>query len=70
MASSKLTLGIDTEAVKGWLEKSDMVPVVRCKDCEYWKHHSAVLDHDYCELTSTECEGDHFCSWGEKKDDE
>lgn len=41
--------------------------LVRCKDCEYWKHHSAVLDHDYCELTSTSCEGDHFCSWGEKK---
>jgi len=44
--------------------------LVRCKDCEYWKHHSFALDHDYCELTSTECDGDHFCSWGEKKDAE
>lgn len=43
--------------------------LVRCKDCEYWKHHSFALDHDYCELTSTECEGDHFCSWGEKKNE-
>lgn len=43
--------------------------LVRCRDCEYWKHHSAVLDNDYCELTSTACEEDHFCSWGEKKDE-
>lgn len=44
--------------------------LVRCRNCEYWKHHSVVLDHDYCELTSTECDGDHFCSWGEKRNDE
>lgn len=43
--------------------------LVRCRDCEYWKHHSVVLDHDYCELTSTECKGNHFCSWGEKKNE-
>lgn len=67
MASVKLTL--EVEAVKRWLEKADMVVVVRCMDCEYWKHHSFVLDHDYCELTSTECDGDHFCSWGEKKNE-
>lgn len=48
----------------------DAVPVVRCRDCEYWKHNSFVLDHDYCELTSTACEEDHFCSWGEKKNAE
>lgn len=44
--------------------------LVRCRDCEYWKHNSFVLDHDYCELTSTECDSDHFCSWGEKRNDE
>lgn len=48
----------------------DVVEVVRCRDCEYWKHHSVVLDHDYCELTSTECKGNHFCSLGERRNDE
>lgn len=48
----------------------DAVPVLRCKNCEYWKHNSFVLEHDYCELTSTECNGSHFCSWGEKRNDE
>lgn len=51
-----------------FLLDKDLMVVVRCKDCEYWKH-SSYWHSNYCELTSTECEEDHFCSWGEKKDE-
>ena len=45
----------------------DAVEVVRCKDCEYWKEGSGIFDFSpYCELTATKCDGEHFCSWGEK----
>ena len=45
----------------------DAVEVVRCKDCEYWREGSGIFDFlPYCELTATKCDGEHFCSWGEK----
>lgn len=52
----------------------DAVPVVRCKECIYYKicdewetgkrmlceiHHHSYLDHDGDE---------HFCSWGQRKE--
>lgn len=54
-------------AVKALAETADAVKVVRCKDCEYWKEGSGIFDFSpYCELTATKCDGEHFCSWGEK----
>lgn len=45
----------------------DAVEVVRCEDCEYWRAGSRMFDYEsYCELTATRCDGNHFCSWGEK----
>ena len=45
----------------------DAVEVVRCKDCEYWREGRGLFDFfPYCELTATKCDGEHFCSWGEK----
>lgn len=69
MKNNYLTLNIPENLAREWFRGVGAEIVVHCKDCEYWKHHSFALDHDYCELTSTECEEDHFCSWGEKKDE-
>lgn len=50
----------------------DAVPVVRCKDCQFWQRHTQV-NRDYgkcerCGTVTTKC--DDFCSLGAKKSDE
>ena len=65
MASSKLTLGIDAEAVKSWLEKADVVPVVRCKDCNWYDKHDKrckVWNHGVLSIG--------YCYRGEERKDE
>ena len=67
MASSKLTLGIDTEAVKSWLKKADMVPVVRCKDCDYYEETDSKVGT--CLLTNCGAFPSGYCAWAERKED-
>ena len=43
----------------------DIVEVVRCRNCEWWcKDPDGIT---YCELNSTRCSGNHFCSLGVQK---
>lgn len=72
MAISKLALEIDSGAVKGWLKKADIVPVVRCKDCKH-RH-----DDGYCEAWGdffhhwedfNKVPEDMFCGYGERKEE-
>jgi len=67
MASNKLTLDIDIESVKGWLEKADMVAVVRCKDCKY-----SYVDEKtaVCGFRGFFVREDFFCADGERRIDE
>ena len=45
---------------------SDVVEVVRCKDCRYWNNK---VDLTYCEKkTWLGTDADDFCSFGEKAD--
>lgn len=51
----------------GTIKQEIVGELVRCKDCEYWREGSGIFDFSpYCELTATKCDGEHFCSWGEK----
>ena len=45
----------------------DIVPVVRCKDCEYYVETNGGIGT--CELTISGAKDDGFCAWGERKDD-
>lgn len=65
MASIKMTL--DVESVKSWLEKADMVPVVRCKDCKYSYLDEKTL---VCGLRGFFVCEDFFCADGEEREDE
>ncbi len=57
----------------------DAVPVIRCKDCIYWKRYCRVVDgvtsHHVCgrkrELDGTmhRSKADDFCSWAERKEE-
>lgn len=54
-------------------EESDVVAVVRCKDCKHWKGNDEptpwsdgnVFVEVPCETKPTD-----FCSWGERKEDD
>ena len=54
------------------LPVADAVPVVRCKDCQFWQRHTQVnRDYGKCErfgTVTTRCND--FCSLGMKKSDE
>lgn len=65
MASSKMTL--DVEAVKGWLEKADMVAVVRCKDCKWYKTKFCKMDRWTNLVTIYVAKADDYCSYGEER---
>ena len=42
----------------------DVVAVVKCKDCKYWRDNDCKNDnHGYCPISK-----DDFCPWGERKD--
>lgn len=41
----------------------DVVEVVKCKDCKYWKDDGCKNDnHGYCPINE-----DDFCPWGERR---
>ena len=44
----------------------DAVPVVRCKDCEYYVETNGRIGT--CELTISGAEDDGFCAWGVRKE--
>lgn len=54
------------------LPVADAVPVVRCKDCQFWQRHTQVnRDYGKCErfgTVTTRCND--FCSLGIKKSEE
>ena len=56
-----------------FLIENEVVPSVYCEECKYCKlcHVYEGRDFLYCTLNNTtEVTEDHFCSWGEKKDDD
>jgi len=43
----------------------DAVPVVRCKNCKFWRNDDCQNDnHGYCPISEND-----FCSWGERRED-
>ena len=53
----------------GFAEKKrdDLVEVVRCKDCRFWKNeHLCLVMSRY---GSIDTKAEHYCSWGERKEE-
>lgn len=57
------SVGARVEA--GKIPASDVVEVVRCKDCKYWKQITA--ERHACCMIGFEMEYDEYCSYGERK---
>ena len=55
----------------GFCEKSDMVEVVRCKDCIYAHMTISKEEVKYCDMFDSDdgvyFDKNHFCSYGERK---
>lgn len=47
-------------------EDRDMVEVVRCKDCKYWRQVNE--ERHACYMSGLEMDYDEYCSYGERKE--
>ena len=51
--------------------KADVAEVVRCKDCEYFQDNNDGYPHKDCKWRADETpDGDDFCSYGVRKENE
>ena len=55
------------EIIKG----TDLVPVVRCRDCKHWQTdwNPSIPDRHYCAVMDSMMKADDFCSYGEKREE-
>lgn len=72
-ATINVPVSIDLSTIQRWMESSDIVEVVRCKDCKH-RH-----DDGYCEAWGdsfhhwedfNKVPEDMFCGYGERREDE
>lgn len=62
-----------TEAVADYLMDNDVLPVVRCKDCDWYrKHEDSICVNPKCGKSWYGCPvpPEHFCSYGERREGE
>ena len=54
------------------VSSDNLVEVVRCKDCKHIKeeHFNIMPDGFSCELSGLMVEQEHYCSYGERAEDE
>jgi hypothetical protein len=55
-----------------WVKELDLVEVVRCKDCRHWIERTAdgIDTFHTCWFNDSITGMNHFCRYGEKKDNE
>lgn len=61
MAKLNVPIIVDWESIKDYMDMHDIVEVVRCKDCKYYKENTLVCSR-------YGLEDDDFCSWAERKE--
>jgi Lar family restriction alleviation protein len=59
-----------TEAIAAWNRRADAVPVVRCKECEYYNITCCSDGCGWCERMDRGVHDDFYCSNGERKESE
>ena len=69
--SDPMYYGVDALAIAEHLIGNDVTPVVRCKDCKYGEVDDADLPTQYlCNYHGADWNDEnHFCSYGERKED-
>ena len=53
------------------LQIADVVPVVRCKDCENWQTdwNPSISNRHYCAVMDSMMTAEDFCSYGERREE-
>ena len=73
MAEIKIPIIFDVEEIKEYLSSNDVVEVVRCKDCMYFKRGWCMnedIRYGYVngdDATTFEPDEDFWCKYGERK---
>lgn len=49
------------------IPSADVAPVVRCRECKYWKAYDRIIEIGICKKTRGEYGENDFCSYGERK---
>lgn len=70
MAQMHVPILVDWDDIKDHMAKSDIVEVVRCKDCKYWYTFQTTDDYNSCEQDALLRHKDFFCAAAERKEDE
>lgn len=62
----------DSQVCNIFTHKKDYVEVVRCKDCQYGEYdYTEYFDYYECRYIGGDWnKGDHFCSYGERREGE
>lgn len=72
MAKMSIPILVDWESIKDYLAKSDIVEVVRCKDCvcwdTSWKPTRAIEGAYWCSNNDIYMESDDYCSLAKRKE--
>lgn len=67
-ATINVPVSIDLSTIQRWMESSDIVEVVRCKDCRYYEETDAMIGT--CLLTTSGAEVKGYCAWAERRTDD
>jgi hypothetical protein len=64
MAKMSVPILVDWESIKDHLAKSDIVEVIRCKDCKHYSKEDEIC----LDMFGGSCNEDGYCAWAERKD--
>ena len=70
MAQMHVPILVDWDDIKDHMAKSDIVEVVRCKDCEHWDtswQNDFVPNYHYCPLVDGTRRDDFYCADAERR---
>ena len=71
MAELTVPIVLDLEGIKSYMEKHDIVEVVRCKDCKRatgWTTINGLYGGLTCESLDMDVNEDFFCAYGERRE--
>lgn len=75
MAKMSVPILVDWESIKDHLAKSDIVEVIRCKECKHFIKARSEDEYDSCSIlfemqdVPLKTDGDKYCAWAERKEE-
>lgn len=69
MAQMHVPILVDWDDIKDYMAMSDIVEVVRCKDCKHYDPYDST-ERFYCYYGIDGCLPNDYCSYGERREDE